>query len=104
MKACPTDALSREAITGAILVRPDDCIVCSDCVDACPFGVVSTHPETGIALICDLCGGHPACVKRCAPGAIVFSDTVSRQRTVREKIAVRNWKNRKPGKRDKADE
>jgi Fe-S-cluster-containing dehydrogenase component len=41
-------------------------------VDACPFGVVVLHPETGLPLICDLCGGEPACVVRCATGAISY--------------------------------
>jgi hypothetical protein len=34
--------------------------------------MVALHPETGLALICDLCGGDPACVKRCATGAIAW--------------------------------
>jgi Fe-S-cluster-containing hydrogenase component 2 len=36
--------------------------------------MVALHPETGLALVCDLCGGDPACVKRCATGAIVYHD------------------------------
>jgi hypothetical protein len=36
--------------------------------------MVELHPETGVALICDLCGGDPACVKRCATGAIVYAE------------------------------
>jgi Fe-S-cluster-containing dehydrogenase component len=33
------------------------------------------HPETDRVVICDLCGGDPACVKRCATGAIVYEET-----------------------------
>jgi Fe-S-cluster-containing dehydrogenase component len=58
-----------------ILVREDVCSGCSVCVDACPFGVATLHPETGLALICDLCGGDPAYVKR---GATVGKLTDSR--------------------------
>jgi carbon-monoxide dehydrogenase iron sulfur subunit len=72
--ACPTRALYKDQATGAILLNADECIGCSSCVDACPFGVALLHPETGLALICDLCGGDPACVKRCATGAIVFEE------------------------------
>ncbi len=72
--ACPTGALYKDDVTGAILLHPDDCIGCSACVDACPFGMAALHPETGLALICDLCGGAPACVKRCATGAIAYDD------------------------------
>ncbi len=72
--ACPTSALHQDETTGAIILRPGDCTGCPACVDACPFGMAALHQETGLALICDLCGGDPACVKRCATGAIVYSD------------------------------
>ena len=72
--ACPTVALYREETTGAVLLRPDDCTGCSACVDECPFGMVALHPEAGVALICDLCGGDPTCVKRCATSAIVYTE------------------------------
>ena len=71
--ACPTGALGRDQTTGAILLSAEACIGCAACVDACPFGVVALHPQNGLALICDLCGGDPACVKRCATGAIVYA-------------------------------
>jgi Fe-S-cluster-containing dehydrogenase component len=71
-------ALSKDERTGAIRVdtdpaSPSACIGCAACVDACPFGMAALHPETGVAILCDLCGGDPACVKRCATGAIVYA-------------------------------
>jgi carbon-monoxide dehydrogenase iron sulfur subunit len=86
--ACPTDALYKDKRTAAVLLRPDDCIGCSACVDACPFGMATLHPETGLALICDLCGGDPACVKRCATGAIVYSDTDAGARAKRGRLVA----------------
>jgi Fe-S-cluster-containing dehydrogenase component len=71
---CPTGALYQDEATGAILLRPEGCTGCADCVGACPFDVVSLHPTTQQALICDLCGGDPACVKRCATGAILYAE------------------------------
>jgi len=85
---CPTGALNKDEATGAILLRPDDCLGCSACADACPFGMAAMHPQTGLALICDLCGGDPACVKRCATGAIVYADAGAGARATREKLAV----------------
>lgn len=83
---CPTRALYKDETTGAVLLRSDDCIGCSACVDACPFDMPALHPETGLALICDLCGGDPACVKRCATGAIVYTEEIGADR---EQSAIR---------------
>jgi carbon-monoxide dehydrogenase iron sulfur subunit len=88
LAACPTGALYRQEPSGAILLHSDDCIGCSTCVDACPFGVVTLHTETGLALICDLCGGDPACVKRCATGAITYEPAEARPRIRRQKLTV----------------
>jgi len=71
--ACPVEALYRDETTNAVLLRAERCIGCWSCVDACPFGMVALQPETGLATICDLCGGDPECVKRCATGAITFA-------------------------------
>jgi len=73
--ACPTDALYRdETIPGRVRLRAEACTGCAACVEGCPFGVVSLHPTTGLPFICDLCDGDPACVRRCATGAIRFCE------------------------------
>ena len=82
--SCPTGALRKDEGTGAVLVEPSECTGCSACVEACPFGAVTLHAETGLALICDLCGGEPACVKRCATGAIVYAGSRAESRAKRE--------------------
>lgn len=71
--ACPTQALRRDDTTGAVLLKPGGCNGCAACVEAWPFEMVALHPETGLPLICDLCGGDPACVKRCATKAISYA-------------------------------
>ena len=86
--ACPADALYKDGSTGAILLVSDDCLGCSACADACPFGVVTLHPETGLALICDLCGGGPACVKRCATGAILYAGVEAGSRAKRLALTI----------------
>jgi Fe-S-cluster-containing hydrogenase component 2 len=89
--ACPVGALDKDERTGAIRVdvdpaSPSACIGCASCVDACPFGMAALHPDTGTAMICDLCGGDPACVKRCATGAIVYAASKARARARREAL------------------
>jgi len=84
-------ALSKDETNGAILVDVDPasasvCIGCGACVDACPFGIAILHPETGTAIICDLCGGDPACVERCATGAIVYAERGAAARARREAL------------------
>ena len=72
--SCPTEALIWDEAVGRVLLIPEDCINCAICVDVCPYDAIWMQPETMLPLLCDLCAGDPACVKRCATGAIVFSD------------------------------
>jgi len=65
VKACPADALSVDEKTGAVLVSREKCTACGSCIDACPGKVPFLHPRDNYAVICDLCGGDPECVKEC---------------------------------------
>lgn len=71
VEVCPRQALSRDASTHAVLLDRERCSRCGACRKACPFGAVHGDGE-GYPLICDLCGGQPACADRCATGAIRF--------------------------------
>ncbi|MEM2907632.1 MAG: 4Fe-4S dicluster domain-containing protein [Candidatus Hadarchaeales archaeon] len=66
-RACPSGAIRRTK-TDVVEVDAARCIGCSLCVEACPFGAISIIK--GKAAKCDLCGGDPACVKQCMPGAL----------------------------------
>ena len=70
---CPVGALSRDGRTGAITVDRETCDGCQTCVTACPYDGIMFDDADGVPLICDLCGGDPACVKFCQfPLAIRF--------------------------------
>lgn len=74
--ACPpkVSAISVDKETNATLVN-DKCVgvKCSKCVKACPHtGAIAFHPSQKRALICDLCGGEPQCVKVCPTKAIAY--------------------------------
>jgi len=56
------------------------CIGCGACVEACPFGAMSLHPDTGLAMVCDLCGGEPKCVERCPLDVLLYEDPLSAAR------------------------
>jgi len=65
IKACGQAALRVDEKTGAVIVDEAKCTGCGDCVRACPGKVMRLHPKTGKAMVCDLCGGEPECVKAC---------------------------------------
>jgi Fe-S-cluster-containing dehydrogenase component len=72
MDACPVNAISKNADTGAMVVNADTCVGCRVCTMVCPIGGVSIDPATNLAFKCDLCGGEPECAKHCDPGALTY--------------------------------
>jgi class I fructose-bisphosphate aldolase len=88
IQACPTGALSWHESTAAVALEVEKCTACDDCVQVCPTQVVmrSDHGVQvkgqdlpWIPVICDLCGGAPACAYICPTGAI----TLDERRSVR---------------------
>jgi carbon-monoxide dehydrogenase iron sulfur subunit len=68
--ACPEDALSQAEETGIIMVKEKQCKGCDWCIQACPHGGITIHPETGKAVTCDLCNGEPKCIEFCPEEAL----------------------------------
>ena len=68
--ACPEDALTQSKETGTITVEQTKCKGCDWCIEACQFGVLTLHPNTHKAQICDTCGGEPKCVPACPESAL----------------------------------
>ncbi|MHB0981123.1 MAG: 4Fe-4S dicluster domain-containing protein [Thermoleophilia bacterium] len=74
LNMCPSEALSRDPKTNAVVVDEDRCLGCRTCVYVCPFGAPSVDPRLGVAQKCDLCGGDPTCVAVCPKKALSFVD------------------------------
>ena len=72
MTACPVDAITLDATTGAKVVNESTCVGCKVCTIACPFGTINYNSSTGKVTKCDLCGGDPQCVDACPTGAITY--------------------------------
>jgi Fe-S-cluster-containing hydrogenase component 2 len=72
--ACPEKALTQSEKTGILMVNEKKCKGCDWCIQACPHGGITLHPDKGIAIACDLCDGEPKCVEFCPEEAL---DTVS---------------------------
>ncbi len=54
-RVCPTDALPVRAAAG-VRLKPELCIGCYNCVEACPFGAVFWDREQNKPEICVYCG------------------------------------------------
>ncbi|GEM_PF-59122 len=63
---CPVDSIPLND-RGAYYIDMKRCIACLACVDACPEGVIFTHPDLAEPFECDLCG---ECVEYCGTGAL----------------------------------
>jgi anaerobic dimethyl sulfoxide reductase subunit B (iron-sulfur subunit) len=72
--ACPTEAISKRAEDGIVVVDRDKCNGCRDCLSACPYGVPQ-FGEDGTMQKCDFCieiGREPACAASCPAEALNF--------------------------------
>jgi len=76
---CPTSALGWDSATGAVSLDLEACTACDKCVEICPTDVVFKTDEgvrlrtaalPWVPVICDLCGGDPACARICPTRAI----------------------------------
>ena len=66
---CPEKAIQIGPL-GQVIVSPTLCTACGTCEILCPIGAIELYEE--IPLVCDLCGGHPRCVKACTLDAIHY--------------------------------
>ena len=77
--ACPASATWKRA-DGVVVIDPNKCIGCGNCVTACPYGARYRDPVTRLADKCDFCSARlakgmlPACVETCPTRARVFGD------------------------------
>lgn len=71
---CPVDAIYRDQDTGAMIIDYELCIVCRQCIDACPLGGPAVDPVEDSVIKCDLCGGDPECVKQCSYDALSYTE------------------------------
>ncbi len=74
-KACPVEALAKEAETGIVIFDENKCTLCRACITACPYAAIHIIQDaSGEKLVkCDFCKGDPECAKRCDPKAIMFT-------------------------------
>jgi Fe-S-cluster-containing hydrogenase component 2 len=72
LAVCPKEAIHRDPENQRVMVDYDRCVSCRMCVAVCPFGAMGYEEQTRMVVKCDLCGGNPACIPCCEPGALKF--------------------------------
>ena len=90
VSSCPVQALTVDEETKAVKVDKEKCISCGKCIKACPGQVPTLHPVDNKALICDLCGGDPECVKVCEEAGYNALKMVDEGPSVHRKLFSRN--------------
>jgi Fe-S-cluster-containing hydrogenase component 2 len=75
VKACPEKALVQSEKTGILMLKEKQCKGCDWCIQACPHGGITLHPETGKTIACDLCDGEPKCIEFCPEEALDLVST-----------------------------
>jgi formate dehydrogenase iron-sulfur subunit len=76
LTGCPTEAYSKDSLTGIVRHDAETCIGCEYCIWNCPYSVPVFNEERGVVGKCDMCYGRltndrsPACIEACPSGAI----------------------------------
>ncbi|WP_309492576.1 4Fe-4S dicluster domain-containing protein [Candidatus Hecatella orcuttiae] len=66
MKVCPTNALELRK-HGGVILKPEKCIGCQNCVEACTIGAIFWNKVEAKPVICVYCG---YCADFCAFGVL----------------------------------
>lgn len=92
---CPTGATYADD-HGIVMVDPDVCIGCGNCVPQCPYGARFADPKKGIVEKCNLCapyvarGEQPACVTTCLAECRHFGDIEDPESELNQLIGERD--------------
>ena len=81
MEACSVNGAIYKRDDGLVIVNPEKCTGCRNCVDACPYGAIYFNEDLNIAQKCTGCAHlldngwtEPRCVDACPTLAIRFMD------------------------------
>jgi len=77
-RVCPADAITKDEFGVVHTANVSRCIACSNCVNACPFGVPFKDFRQDLMMKCNMCydrtsvGKKPMCATVCPSGALFW--------------------------------
>ena len=76
VSACLSGALSKDDISGMVLVDSEKCMGCWTCIIMCPYGAIKQDVIDSCIVKCDYCKEEEelACVSHCPNEALVCED------------------------------
>lgn len=77
IEICPTKALTKDPVTGAVKVNEETCKGCRLCTTVCPVGAISFNSNNKKIYKCDLCDGNPLCAQFCPTGALMYTPALT---------------------------
>ena len=92
-KVCPADAITKDEFGIVHSANTARCIACSNCVQACPFGVPKKVEPIDLMMKCNMCydrtsaGKKPMCATVCPSGALFFGTREQISRKPSEQLA-----------------
>jgi Fe-S-cluster-containing dehydrogenase component len=83
MPCCPVDAISKNPKTELVEIDSETCTNCKICRKVCPYGGPSFDCIRKQVVMCDHCGGHPACVDVCPTEALHYCEVDRHNEVIR---------------------
>lgn len=89
--ACPVEGAIYEREDGLVLIDPEICTGCGDCLEACPSGAIYMNEELNIAQKCTGCAHlldagwkEPRCVDACPTSALKFMEEAEAEALIQQ--------------------